>query len=125
MTTSLPFPYKSEDDFQKAIVQALEVYKSMGRLDFFHVPNGGRRNPREAKKLKAMGTRPGVADLVIIAPSRYTEFWEVKMPVKGRVSDSQRIFQTTVEGFGYPYRIIDSLNLVHIYAKEIMRRTQK
>lgn len=32
---------------------------------FCHVPNGGKRNPREAGKLKAMGTHAGMPDLLI------------------------------------------------------------
>ena len=32
---------------------------------FFHVPNGGSRHPREAVKLKHMGVRPGVPDILL------------------------------------------------------------
>ena len=34
----------------------------------YHVPNGGSRNKAEASKLKRMGVRAGVPDLVLPVP---------------------------------------------------------
>ena len=45
-------------------MQLLRVYQSRGLLTFCHVPNGGWRNPVEAAALKALGTTPGVPDLL-------------------------------------------------------------
>jgi hypothetical protein len=44
-------------DRQAATEPALEL--------LFHVPNGGSRHPAEAKKLRQMGTRQGVPDLLL------------------------------------------------------------
>jgi len=61
---------ESEADIHKAVVEwadrqagaepALEL--------LFHVPNGGSRHVAEAVKLKAMGTRQGVPDLLLPVP---------------------------------------------------------
>lgn len=34
----------------------------------FHVPNGGKRNPREAARFKKMGVRAGVSDIIMLYP---------------------------------------------------------
>lgn len=43
-----------------------------------HVPNGGRRNAREAAALKADGVKPGWPDLIIAGPDGWGAFIEVK-----------------------------------------------
>ena len=60
-----------------------------------HCPNGGKRNPREAAKLRGMGVKPGVPDVLVF------ERWEgcgdeghgvaieLKGP-KGRISKLQQ-----------------------------------
>lgn len=70
----------------------------------FAVPNGGTRDPREAMKFKATGTRAGVADLVILMPGARTVFIELKVE-KGKQSDSQVFFEKTVTGMGFEYHI--------------------
>ena len=51
-------------------IQVIEYcqYIPLLREHIYHIPNGGRRNPQEAKKLKAMGVRPGVLDLHLPLP---------------------------------------------------------
>jgi len=84
------------------------------RLTCFSVPNGGTRNPVEAKKLQATGLRPGVADFLVCMPplpnDRYGRllFIEFKLP-NGVQSDVQRKFQSTVQALGFEYKIIRSL----------------
>ncbi|MCH5207550.1 MAG: VRR-NUC domain-containing protein [Oscillospiraceae bacterium] len=56
----------------------------------FHVPNGGKRNAREAARFKRMGVKPGVPDL-FLPVSRggfYGLFIELKAH-NGRVSENQ------------------------------------
>ncbi len=50
-----------EDDFQKAVANYLDINKAF----WFHCPNGGSRNVIEATKLKAMGVKSGVPDVLI------------------------------------------------------------
>lgn len=69
----------------------------------FAVPNGGSRNPIEAKNLKAEGVLAGVADLQIITQNK-TFFIEMKTP-KGRQNENQKAFQSKVENLGFKYLI--------------------
>jgi len=78
------------------------------RLMCFSVPNGGTRNPVEAKKLQATGLRPGVADFIVCLPNAKLLFIEFKLP-NGVQSDVQKSFQSVVVALGFQYKIIRSL----------------
>jgi len=54
-------PKMTEDQEQ----QALAAWLDAKGLLWCHVPNGGSRNVREAAKLKRMGVKPGVPDVLI------------------------------------------------------------
>lgn len=56
---------QSEDSLQKAVARWLDYSKYL----WFHPANGGSRNIIEATKLKAMGVKAGVPDIVICQPS--------------------------------------------------------
>jgi len=62
--------HQSEEDIHKAVVEwadrqaATEPALAM----LFHVPNGGSRHVAEAAKLRKMGTRQGVPDLLLPKP---------------------------------------------------------
>ena len=62
----------SEDEEQQKIIQWAELmsnaYPDLQML--YHVPNGGSRNRVEAAKLKRMGVRAGVPDLVLPVPRK-------------------------------------------------------
>lgn len=75
----------------------------------FHAPNGGSRDVREAAKLKAMGVRPGVADLAIVGDEGRLHFIEFKA-LKGRQSPAQKQFQEDCAKRNIPYAIVRSLN---------------
>lgn len=57
----------SEFQIQIALIARLRLQARRDCI-YYHVPNGGWRDRREAAKLKAMGVLPGVADLVFIWP---------------------------------------------------------
>lgn len=89
-----------EDEEQKALFQWAEKYPvtvngklpdgswedKTGKLSdwLFAIPNGGKRNPREAKRFKAQGVKSGVSDLFLPIPrEQYSGLWvEMKKPVK-------------------------------------------
>jgi hypothetical protein len=54
-----------EDEIQRAICQHLRQRGAPGLL-WWHTPNGGKRRPIEAAILKGLGTRAGVADLILV-----------------------------------------------------------
>lgn len=72
----------------------------------FSIPNGGNRNVREAKILKAEGTLAGVADLQVINNGK-TFFIEMKTE-KGRQNANQKAFETKVKQHGFDYHICKS-----------------
>lgn len=96
----------SEFDLQRFVVDTLRLCGSKGVV-YFHVPNGESRSKRTGARLKAMGVRPGVADLCIIVPGRPAAFLELKAP-KGRLSAEQRVFRAEVEAAGCHYGVAAS-----------------
>ena len=70
-----------EDALQAAVIETLRLSTD---LQVFAVPNGGKRNAREAARLKKQGVLSGVSDLVVIWPPAKTAFIELKAP--GRIS---------------------------------------
>jgi len=53
----------SEDELQKAVARLLDH----SGLLWCHVPNGGQRNAITGAKLKKMGTKRGVPDVIIFS----------------------------------------------------------
>lgn len=49
---------------QEAVVE----FCDRKHIPVYHIPNGGKRNAREARKLKRQGVRAGVPDLCIPIP---------------------------------------------------------
>ena len=59
-----------EDTYQAAFIQWVNyAEKGDERLQtLFHPPNGGRRDPKEAARLKKQGVRAGVLDIILPWP---------------------------------------------------------
>lgn len=115
-----------EDALQRAVVQWLTLAKP--RCLWFHVPNGGARDAITGARLKAMGVRAGVPDLVFIWKGG-AGFIELKRPEdrcllaelsrpEGRLSASQRAFRDECAGLGVPYVVAMSLDEVVRALKE-------
>lgn len=68
-----------------------------------HIPNGGKRDTREAGRLKAMGVKRGVSDLFLpVARGEYHGLWvEMKRQDGGRVSKEQREWLEGMKKNGY------------------------
>ena len=95
-----------EADLQKAVCQHLKLRAKPGVV-WFHVPNGLKSEGRHVKRMKAMGLRPGVADLVIMADSR-AYCLELKAP-KGKQTEAQELFQVDCAAASVPYAVASSL----------------
>lgn len=91
-----------------AIVELLNRAKVPGVI-FWHTPNGGSRNKIEAAKLKRMGVRPGIPDIIISMPDRRMAFVEVKTK-GGRVSPEQRAFLLDMHMRGHDTAWVRSLD---------------
>lgn len=68
----------------------------------FHIPNGGKRDAREAARFKRMGVKAGVPDLFLpVARGKYHGlFIELKAP-KGKVTDYQQKWLQELAESGY------------------------
>ena len=111
-TVSLKTPVikQSESAIQKSCVRWFDL--QYPQCIIFAIPNGGRRDKREAAKLKAEGVRKGVHDLFIVSPSGNESkglFIEMKTQT-GRLSNEQRAFGICVSMDGYNCAVARSLD---------------
>lgn len=68
----------------------------------FHIPNGGKRDKREAGRLKAAGVKPGVFDLFLpVARGGYHGLWVEMKRKGGYASDDQVQFDHGMTSAGY------------------------
>jgi hypothetical protein len=86
-----------EDDLQQRIVQyvgyAMTYYGRPLTEWLYAVPNGGKRNAREAARLKAQGVKSGVNDLVLpIASGGFGGLYIELKVGKNTLTDSQLDF---------------------------------
>lgn len=96
-----------ESELQRTCVEWFRlVYPSFSTL-LFAVPNGGRRNPREAAIMKAEGTTAGVADLILFLPRQDKHALCIEMKTSdGRQSPAQKEWQQKVQQQGYQYEVV-------------------
>jgi len=76
---------------------------------WWHTPNGGRRDVKEAAKLKLLGTRAGVPDLILISPYGSVRLLELKRPGE-TLSDAQEEFRIHCIRHGIPHAIAYDFN---------------
>ena len=59
---------KGEDLLQRAVINYIQM--QYPKAIFTHPMNEGKRSPFEQYKLKYLGTKPGIPDLLIFYPKR-------------------------------------------------------
>ena len=93
-----------EDTEQMMLVRWTELqsckYPELELL--FHIPNGGKRDAREAARFKRLGVKAGVPDLCLPAPRGMFHglFIEMKSP-DGKVTKNQKEWLTKLAKQGY------------------------
>lgn len=98
-----------EENLQMSCVRWFGYQYPEYALLLHHSPNGGLRNPREAKRFKAMGTRAGFPDLVLLVPSGSLHGLFIEMKSRnGKQTVSQKEYQRLVEANGYRYEVANS-----------------
>lgn len=98
-----------EDDIQEAFFNSARViFPKLGKR-LFAVPNGGKRDKKEAARLKKQGATPGVSDIICLVPNDAYPFLclETKTP-SGTQSPEQKQFQKDVEAAGGLYLLFRS-----------------
>ena len=98
----------SEHRLQKAVVQFMKRAAKPGAF-CFACPNGMVSDHVSVARMKDAGLFPGVADLVVILPSKEAAFLELKTPT-GRLQPSQKDFKTLCARYDLKYAIARSLD---------------
>lgn len=104
-----------EDNEQKALFQWARIYNipSPPCLDhpkladyLFAIPNGGKRNIREAARLKAQGVKAGVYDAFLPIPKQgFHGLWIELKVGKNKPTDKQQEWHELMEKCGYSAKI--------------------
>lgn len=97
----------TEQQIQHAICKHL-LWRGVPGLCWFHVPNGGLRSAREAKIMKGLGVKAGVADLILLHNGEAFAL-ELKT-MKGRATDVQLQFGTAWRFAGGEFYIANGLD---------------
>src|SRR5690349_751155 len=80
-----------EDDLAIITAEYLQRFLPENMKDaWWHVPNGGKRNVREAARLKRMGVRAGVVDLHFCMPKGQLAVIELKVRPNGTTKEQDR-----------------------------------
>jgi len=103
----------SEDSLQRECARWLRKQLYLRGLPqvFYHPPNGGSRDKREALKLQTMGVAAGVPDVVL--PLRSGEFSGLYCELKkagGCPSKDQKFFLNALTTEGYLAVVINDLD---------------
>jgi hypothetical protein len=100
-----------EDDIQSASVKWFSYQFPQLQKLLVAIPNGGKRNVREAARLKKAGVVAGTADLLLLVPNKHYHMLccEVKTP-SGKQSPYQKSWQSIAEHFGNKYVIVRSFD---------------
>lgn len=97
-------PLSTEAQEQAALAAWLDL--AVGRMGWCHVPNGGRRDPREAARMAGQGVKAGVPDLLIfrrppLRPEARGVAIELKRRRGGRVSVEQCAWLAALDAEGW------------------------
>lgn len=99
-----------ESSIQQNCVKWFRLQYPKLMLNLFAVPNGGARRKKEAGIMKGEGVTAGVADLLLLYPSKGFYGLCVEMKTKdGKQQDTQKIWQEAVESAGYKYILCRSV----------------
>jgi hypothetical protein len=104
-------PGHKEEDMQLRCVKWFDYQYPNLRLHLHHSPNGGKRNEREGARFKAMGTRAGFPDLLLLHPNKFYPFMGIELKTeKGYQSPTQKEYQKMFEELGAKYIVVRSLD---------------
>lgn len=67
---------------------------------WWHTPNGELRNKATAGRLKKMGVKPGVSDILLLSPTGVLHALELKRHGKSPTSDQTDFMQAVVDAGG-------------------------
>lgn len=89
-----------EDILQHQICNLLDYYG----FYYFHPLNEGKRSHWEIARMKYLGSKAGIPDLIIILNGGRVAWVEIKTPT-GRLQESQRYFERICADHGHTYSV--------------------
>lgn len=90
----------------------------------FAVPNGGKRNAREANIMKQEGVTKGVADLLLLIPNKQHHALCIEMKTKtNKQTQNQIEWQNIVQQHGYKYIVCNSFDNFYKEIKNYLKNT--
>ena len=112
-----------EDTLQIACVRWFDYQHAKESWSLFHVPNGGRRNQKEAARFKAMGVRAGVPDLLLLLPRHGYAYLAIELKYgKNTQTQAQKDYERRINANGGLYTVVRGIDgfiaLVDWYLKE-------
>lgn len=103
-------PRHDEENMQIHCVRWFDYQYPKLKLHLHASPNGGKRDEREGARFKAMGTRAGFPDLLLLHPNKFYPFMGIELKTeKGRQSEHQKEYQKMFEEIGAKYIVVRSL----------------
>jgi VRR-NUC domain len=112
--------YKTEEQIQVEVADWLDR-NLPADWRWFHPPNGGWRKKSTAARLKGMGVKAGVADVVVCRPSG-PDIWIELKAFGGVLSPAQVKWRDWCKSAGRPYFVARSVGEVMIGLKEYLHR---
>lgn len=96
---------ESEDCLQKQCAEFLKKLLKQNDIEqelFWHVPSEGNRKPQYVLKLKAMGFRSGIPDILLMLPSEEYHAFVCELKKSGNyASEDQKKTLTALANRGY------------------------
>ncbi len=104
-----------EDELQRACCEFLAVALPSDAM-YFHCPNGGKRHAREAARLRAIGTKAGIPDLIVVHRGRVL-FVELKAG-RGVLSAAQKAMHRLLVYCGAEVMLVRSVAQLDVALRE-------
>lgn len=112
---------RPEQDLQKTCVRWFKIQYPNELL--IHIPNGGKRNAREAEQFKKMGTKAGFPDLALFKKKGdYGALFIEMKAEKGSISDKQENVLASLQKLGYKVEIVNSFEKFTTVINEYLRK---
>ena len=100
-----------EEDIQSACIQWFDLQFPAFRNILYAIPNGGKRNIREAARLKKNGVRAGISDLILLRSNGVYNSLCIEMKAPGgKQTEKQKEWQRLAEHNGNKYVVCHSLD---------------
>lgn len=111
-----------ESQMQRQSVAWFRMQYPKLALLLFAVPNGGARNRVEAAIMKGEGVTAGVADVLLLFPSKGYHGLCIEFKTsRGKQRPSQIIWQHQVEWAGYRYSVVRSFDEFRAEIEKFLR----